>query len=315
MGEGNGEAIIIGSRASRLALWQANWVRERLAAIGHAARIVEIHTAGDRVRDRPLAALGGRGVFVREIEESLVAGRIDLAVHSLKDLPTEQPEALTIGCVPPREDPRDLLAAPGSPALARLPSGAVVGTGSPRRACQILRLRPDLEIRDIRGNVDTRIAKLGRGDYDAVILACAGVKRIGAEVEGSILEFDQMLPAPGQGALALEVRADDERMAATIAPMNDAATAASVTAERALLSGLGGGCQAPIAGIGTVEGDVLTLRGLVADPLGKNMLIDSCSGPAADPAGIGVRLARMLLDRGAAALLDLPGADGPAGQS
>jgi hydroxymethylbilane synthase len=267
------------------------------------------------VRDRPLAALGGRGVFVREIEESLTAGKIDLAVHSLKDLPTEQPGALTIACVPEREDPRDLLAAIGSPTLADLPSGAVVGTGSPRRACQLLRLRPDLQIRDIRGNVDTRIAKLQRGDYGAVVLARAGVKRIGAEVEGAILEFDQMLPAPGQGALALEVRADDERTAARIAPLNHAPTAASVTAERALLSGLGGGCQAPIAGIGTVDGDLLTLRGLVADPLGVTILIDSCSGPAADPAAIGAQLARMLLDRGAAALLDLPGADTPPGAS
>jgi hydroxymethylbilane synthase len=315
MAEGNGETIIIGSRASRLALWQANWVRDRLAAIGHAARIVEISTSGDRVCDRPLAALGGRGVFVREIEESLSAGKIDLAVHSLKDLPTEQPEALTIACVPEREDPHDLLAAPGAPALTDLPSGAVVGTGSPRRACQILRLRGDLQIRDIRGNVDTRIAKLQRGEYGAVILARAGVKRIGAEVDGSILEFDQMLPAPGQGALALEVRADDERTAARIAPLNHAATAASVTAERTLLSGLGGGCQAPIAGIGTVDGDLLTLRGLVADPLGKTILIDSCSGPAGDPAAIGAQLARMLLDRGAAALLDRPGADTPPGPS
>jgi hydroxymethylbilane synthase len=313
MAEGNGETIIIGSRASRLALWQANWVRDRLADIGHEARIVEISTSGDRVRDRPLAALGGRGVFVREIEESLTAGTIDLAVHSLKDLPTEQPEALAITCVPEREDPRDLLAAPGAPALSDLPSGAVVGTGSPRRACQILRLRPDLQIRDIRGNVDTRIAKLQKGDYGAVILARAGVKRIGAEVEGSILEFDQMLPAPGQGALALEVRADDARIAARIAPLNHAATAAAVTAERALLSGLGGGCQAPIAGIGTVDGDVLTLRGLVADPLGKTILTDSCSGPVADPAAIGAQLARALLERGAAALLDLP--DTPAGPS
>lgn len=313
MAERKGETIIIGSRASRLALWQANWVRDRLAAIGHEARIVEISTSGDRVRDRPLAALGGRGVFVREIEEALKAGAIDLAVHSLKDLPTEQPEALAITCVPEREDPRDLLAAPGAPALSDLPSGAIVGTGSPRRACQLLRQRPDLRIRDIRGNVDTRIAKLRRGDYGAVILARAGVRRIGAEVEGAILEFDQMLPAPGQGALALEVRADDARTAARIAPLNHADTAAAVSAERTLLSGLGGGCQAPIAGIGLVDGATLTLRGLVADPLGKTILSDSCSGPVVDPAAIGARLARTLLERGAAALLDLP--DPPAGPS
>ena len=313
--EARGNPIIIGSRASRLALWQANWVRDRLAALGHAARIVEISTSGDRVRDRALAALGGRGVFVREIEESLMVGTIDLAVHSLKDLPTRQPDALSIACVPEREDPHDLLAAPGAPALLDLPTGAIVGTGSPRRACQLLRLRPDLQIRDIRGNVDTRIARLQRGDYDAVVLARAGVKRIGAQVEGSLLEFDQMLPAPGQGALALEVRGDDHLTASRIAPLNHPATAAAVTAERALLSGLGGGCQAPIAGIGTVDGGVLTLRGLVADPLGNTILTDGCSGRADDAAAIGAQLARLLLDRGAAALLDLPGAGTPPGSS
>jgi hydroxymethylbilane synthase len=315
MAEGQGRPIVIGSRASRLALWQASWVRDRLVALGHAARIVEIHTSGDRVRDRPLTELGGRGVFVREIEESLAGGAIDLAVHSLKDLPTEQPAGLHIACVPPREDPRDLLAAPGAPGLARLPPGASVGTGSPRRACQVLRVRPDLVIRDIRGNVDTRIAKLGRGEYDAVILARAGVARLGAEVEGTILEFDQMLPAPGQGALALEVRVDDGRTAAAVAPLHDPPTAASVGAERALLRGLGGGCQAPIAGIGAVADRVLTLRGLVADPLGREVLIDSCSGPADEAEAIGARLARRLLERGAGALLQRPAAGGSAGRS
>ncbi len=299
-------AMVIGSRASRLALWQANWVRERLEAAGHTIRIEEIRTSGDRDRTTPLAAFGGRGIFVREIEERLLAGSIDLAVHSLKDLPTSQPDGLTITCIPRREDPRDLLAATGAPGLSGLRQGAVVGTGSPRRACQILARRPDLRIRDLRGNVDTRIDRLKRGDYDAIVLAMAGVRRLGLQIDGTPLEFDEMLPAVGQGALALEVRAGEQLTAEALTPLHHAESAAAVTAERAVLRGLGGGCLAPIAAVGEVHGEQLTLRALVADPAGRSLLREERQGAAGDADAIGLELARRLLDRGAAEVLTRP---------
>ena len=298
-----GRTLVIGSRASRLALWQAGHIQERLRAVGREARIEMIHTSGDRITDRPLAAIGGQGVFVKEIEEALLAKRIDLAVHSLKDLPTQQPEGLVLACVPEREDPRDLLAAPGAPSLADLPAGAVLGTGSPRRACQILVLRPDLHIQDLRGNVDTRVAKLMRGEYGAILLACAGVRRLGLQVEGQVLALEQMLPAVGQGALAIETRADDAEARAVLAPVNHPPTAAAVAAERAFLLGLGGGCQAPIAAVGEVAGEGLSLRGLVGDPEGGRLLRGRRSGSAADPEAVGAALAESLLEQGAAALV------------
>ena len=292
--------LVVGSRASRLALWQANWVRDRLAAAGHETRLEIIHTSGDRLRDRPLQAIGGQGVFVKEIEDALLAGAVDVAVHSLKDLPTAQPAGLRIACVPRREDPRDLLAAPGAPALAGLREGAVVGTGSPRRACQIHALRPDLTIRDLRGNVETRLGRLARGDYDAIVLALAGVRRLGVAVEGAILEFDTMLPAVGQGALAIEVRADDGASASAVAPLHHPETAAAVAAERALLRGLGGGCQAPIAALGEIVAGRVRLRGLVGSPDGSRVLRDRAEGPIDDPEGVGAALAERLLKEGAA---------------
>ena len=184
--------LVIGSRGSRLALWQAEWARALMERAGRAARIEIVHTSGDRFLEQPLASMGGKGVFVKEIEEALLAGTIDLAAHSLKDLPTAQPDGLKIACVPLREDPRDVLLAPGAPGLAGLRPGAVVGTGSPRRACQIHALRSDLETRDLRGNVDTRLARLRRGDYDAILLARAGLSRLGIDVDGTVLDFDQM---------------------------------------------------------------------------------------------------------------------------
>jgi hydroxymethylbilane synthase len=271
-------------------------------------RIEIIHTSGDRLADRPLAAIGGQGVFVKEIEEALLAGTIDLAVHSLKDLPTRQPLGLTVACVPEREDPRDLLAAPGSPPLLTLRPGAVVGTGSPRRACQIRALRADLVIKDLRGNVDTRVAKLQRGEYDAVILACAGVRRLGLSVEGAVLDFDQMLPAVGQGALAIEARTDDRDTAAVVGPLHHPATAATVAAERAFLRGLGGGCQAPIAAIAEPHGDRILLRGLVGGPSGGRVLRGAREGPASEPEATGQALADDLLAQGAAHLMEGAGA-------
>jgi hydroxymethylbilane synthase len=288
-------------------------VRERLAAAGSPVRLEMIHTSGDRLAARSLADIGGKGVFVKEIEQALLDRRVDLAVHSLKDLPTEQPDGLTISCVPPREDPRDVLVPRGGGGLAGLRHGAAVGTGSPRRACQIRALRADLEIRDLRGNVDTRIEKLRRGDYDAIVLALAGLRRLGLAVDGTVLDLDQMLPAVGQGAMAVEIRSADQELAAILAPLHDDATARAVRAERALLRGLGGGCQAPIAAVGTLRGDRLELRAMVGDPQGRLLLRDRLEGPAADPEAAGERLARALLDRGAADLVRRSAAAPPEG--
>ncbi len=295
--------IVIGSRASRLALRQSTWVRDRLIAVGRQARIEVIQTSGDRDLDRSLASLGGKGVFVKEIEEALLGGAIDLAVHSLKDLPTSQPGGLTIACVPQREDVRDLLVAAGGPALADLRANAVVGTGSPRRACQLRAARPDLRISDLRGNLDTRLGKLARGDYDAIIVALAGVRRLGVEVDATILEIDQMMPAVGQGALALETRSKDREMADLLRPLHHPGTAAAVAAERAFLRGLGGGCQAPIAAWAELRGDRLVLQGLVGSAEGGRLLRGGGEGPAGDPESVGLSLARELLARGAAELV------------
>ncbi len=294
---------MIGSRGSRLALWQAEWLRRRLLDAGREARVEIIHTSGDRFLDRSLASMGGKGVFVREIEEALLAGSVDVAVHSLKDLPTSQPDGLTIACVPEREDPRDVLLAPGAPGPAGLRPGAVVGTGSPRRSCQMRALRPDVTIRDLRGNLDTRLSRLRTGDYDAILLARAGLLRLTLEIEGTVLDYDQMIPAVGQGALAIEIRADDRDLAEILRPHDHAPTAIAVAAERALLRGLGGGCQAPIAAFGEVAGERLLLRALVAGPGGEPLLKERREGEARDAEAIGLDAARVLLARGASALI------------
>lgn len=306
-------SLVIGSRGSRLALWQAEWVRARMERAGRAARIEIVHTSGDRFLEQPLASMGGKGVFVKEIEEALLAGTIDLAAHSLKDLPTAQPDGLRIACVPSREDPRDVLLAPGAPGLAGLRRGAVVGTGSPRRACQIHALRSDLETRDLRGNVDTRLARLRHGDYDAILLARAGLSRLGIDVDGTVLDFDQMVPAAGQGAMAIEIRADDREMEDLLGPHHHAPTAAAVAAERAFLRGLGGGCQAPIAAVGEVDGPHLVLRGLVAGPGGQPLLKERREGAVDEAESLGLALAEVLLARGAGAFLRVPTAPLPEG--
>ncbi len=299
-------SFVIGSRGSRLALWQAEWARARMEQAGRAARVEIIHTSGDRFLDQSLASMGGKGVFVKEIEEALLAGTIDLAVHSLKDLPTAQPDGLKIACVPLREDPRDVLLAPGAPGLKGLRGGAAVGTGSPRRACQIRALRPDLEIRDLRGNVDTRLAKLKRGDYDAILLARAGLNRLGIDVEGTVLDFETMVPAVGQGAMAIEIRSDDGEIEDLLKPHHHVPTAAAVTAERALLRGLGGGCQAPIAGVGEASGPRLVLRGLVAGPGGEPLLKERREGTVGEAESLGLAMAEVLLSRGAGDFLRAP---------
>jgi len=295
--------LVIGSRGSRLALWQAEWLRLRLLEAGRSARVEIIQTSGDRFLDRSLASMGGKGVFVKEIEEALHAGSVDVSVHSLKDLPTSQPDGLTIACVPEREDPRDVLLAPGAPGLAGLRPGAVVGTGSPRRSCQMRALRPDVTIKDLRGNLETRLRRLRTGDYDAILLASAGLRRLALEVEGTVLDYDQMIPAVGQGALAIEIRADDRDLAEILRPYDHAPTAIAVAAERALLRGLGGGCQAPIAAFGEVAGERLSLRALVAGPGGEPLLKERREGDARDAEAIGLDAARVLLARGASALV------------
>lgn len=301
---GEGSPLIIGSRGSKLALWQANWVKGWLEASGHVARIEQIRTSGDRQQDRSLAAIGGKGVFVKEIEEALLAGRIDLAVHSLKDLPTAQPDGLTIACIPKREDPHDLLVTRREAVgLEDLPRDAVIGTGSPRRACQIRARRADLKIKDLRGNVDTRLLKLERDEYTAIVLACAGVRRLRLAVAGTPLDFDCMLPAVGQGALAIETRVDDPVLPPILAPLHDDATARAVRAERAFLRGLGGGCQTPVGSIGVVEEGRLVLRGLVGDPDSGQILRDRLEGPKNDPERLGAELAGRLLAQGADALM------------
>ena len=300
---GAGRALVIGSRGSRLALWQAHWVRRRLEAAGRSVGIREIRTSGDRFVEQSLAVIGGQGLFVKEIEEALLARAIDVAVHSLKDLPTMQPPGLVVACVPEREEVRDLLLARGASTLRALPTGSIVGTGSPRRACQILNLRPDLAVRDLRGNVDTRVAKWQRGDYDAIILACAGVRRLELPVGGAPLDLDAMLPAVGQGALAIETRADDADAREVLAPTHHAGTAAAVAAERAFLRRLGGGCQAPIAAYARLEDGALRLRGLVAEPSGRRMVRGSASGPPGEAESIGAALAEEFLGRGARDLL------------
>jgi hydroxymethylbilane synthase len=305
---------VIGSRGSRLALWQADWLRRRLLDAGRDARVEIIHTSGDRFLDRSLASMGGKGVFVKEIEEALLAGSVDVSVHSLKDLPTSQPDGLTIACVPEREDPRDVLLAPGAPGPAGLRPGAVVGTGSPRRSCQMRALRPDVTIRDLRGNLDTRLARLRTGDYDAILLARAGLRRLTLEVEGTVLDYDQMIPAVGQGAMAIEIRDDDRDLAELLRPFDHAPTATAVAAERALLRGLGGGCQTPIAAFGEVAAGRLSLRALVAGPGGEPLLKERRDGDARDAEAIGHEAARVLLARGASDLIQgasAPLPDGP----
>jgi hydroxymethylbilane synthase len=291
----------IGTRGSKLALYQAGLVRDRLRAAHPelaaeaAIELVPIRTTGDRVQTRLLAEIGGKGLFTKEIEEALRDGRIDLAVHSLKDMETVLPAGLAIACVLPREDPRDALVAPGSANLAGLPEGARVGTASLRRRAQLLRARRDLAVVPIRGNVDTRLAKLEAGEVDALVLALSGLRRLGkAALAGEILAPEVMLPAVGQGALAVECRAGDERVEALLAPLHDIGTAACVTAERAMLAALDGSCRTPIAGLATLEGDRLTLDGLLLSPDGDAERSGQASGATADAEAIGTELGQRL---------------------
>ena len=300
----------LGTRRSALATTQSTWVADRLRALGHEVELVEITTEGDRDRTTPLATMGGTGVFVSALREALREGSVDLAVHSLKDLPTTPEDDLVVAAIPTREDPRDALVARDGLTLGELPAGSTVGTGSPRRRAQLEALGLGLELRELRGNVDTRLGKVSEGALDAVVLAHAGLRRLGrAEVVTEVLDPIQMLPAPGQGALAVEVRADDAATRDAVAALDDADTRACVVAERAVLAELEAGCSAPIGALAEIvlgdEGDELSLRAVVASIDGSGDVRRSAAGAPSDADAVGRALARLLLEDGAADLAPL----------
>lgn len=303
-GEKTGRSAVlrIGTRGSPLALAQAEEVKARLIAahpdLGEPAaiEIVVIKTTGDQVQDRPLAEIGGKGLFTKEIEEALLDHSIDLAVHSMKDVPTILPDGLEIACLLPREDPRDVLISAGGQRLADLPVGAVVGTASLRRQAQLKAQRPDLKIVPLRGNVGTRIAKIARGDATATLLALAGLKRLGkADVATEILSIDQMLPAVAQGAIGIECRSTDQAIQDRLTPLHHLATAICVAAERACLTRLEGSCRTPIAAYADLSGDRLHLRSLLATEDGRQMLRDDRHGLATQAVQLGTAAADSLL--------------------
>ena len=302
--------LIIGSRGSRLALWQAEQAKARLMAFNpdFEIQIDVIKTTGD-VKPDPLSVIGGKGVFTKELEEALLDKRIDIAVHSLKDLPTILPEQLSISAICEREDPRDaLVLRTGSTAdsLRDLPAGSVVGTSSQRRLAQLKALRSDLLVKDLRGNVDTRVRKLDEGQYDALILASAGLIRLGLQDRiSAAIKTTEMLPAVGQGAIAIEIRVDDEVATEATSKLNHRETELACRAERAFLRGLGGGCQFPIAAHATIGGNTLQIQGLVAKPDGSQILHGTLSGASEEGDLIGAALAARLIEQGADSLLSL----------
>ena len=303
----NNQILRIATRKSQLALWQADYVAAMLrqAHPGLEIELVKMTTQGDKILDTPLAKVGGKGLFVKELEQGLLNGDADIAVHSMKDVPVELPEGLHLPVICPREDPRDAFVSNTYPALAALPEAARVGTSSLRRQCQIRAVRPDLEILDLRGNVNTRLQKLDDGHYDAIILAAAGLKRLGFEARiRESLSPEVSLPAIGQGAVGIECRAEDPRINELIAPLHDRLTAQRVTAERAMNARLQGGCQVPIAGFAVIEHGVLLLRGLVGEPDGSQIVQGEIAGPPENAQELGEVLADDLLSRGADRILE-----------
>jgi hydroxymethylbilane synthase len=298
--------LVIGTRGSALARWQAAHVGSALVA-AHPGLEIEEHilvTEGDRKQTGPVIELGGKGVWVKEIEDALLAGTIDLAVHSLKDVPAELAPGLALVAIPERADPRDALVSRAGARLADLPAGSRVGTSSLRRVCQVLALRADLKVELLRGNVDTRLRKIAEGTVDAGVLACAGLDRLGfADRITERLTEDQMLPAIGQGALALEARAADERVRALTRALAHPQAEVTVAAERALLAGLGVGCRTPVAGHAVVRDGRVILRGLVGRPDASEMIREEVAGPPAEATALGTELARRLLARGADRIL------------
>jgi len=300
------QRVVIGTRGSALARWQADHVTAELARLAPGLEITQqiIVTEGDRFQTGPVIERGGKGVWVKEIEAALLAGTIDLAVHSLKDVPGELAEGLALAAIPPRADPRDVLISRDGHALRALPPGSRVGTSSLRRVCLLRAVRSDLRIELLRGNVDTRLRKVAEGVVDAAVLAAAGLDRLGfsARITERLSTHD-MLPAIGQGALAIETRADDAAVRALCRRLADPAAEATVAAERALLLGLGAGCRTPVAGHATIEGGMLRLRGLVGRPDASEILRDEENGAVDAAAEIGARLAKRLIERGAGRIL------------
>lgn len=298
--------IIVGSRRSRLALTQTNQVIDQLKALspGTEFEVKEIVTKGDRILDVTLSKVGGKGLFVKEIEQAMFDGEIDMAVHSMKDMPAVLPEGLVIGAVPEREDHRDAYIANGHIPFRELPAGSVIGTSSLRRGAQLLAARPDLEIKWIRGNIDTRLKKLQNEEYDAIILAAAGLARMGwsNEIITAFLDEELSVPAVGQGALAIECRGDDEELLALLKRFTCERTKRTVSAERAFLNAVDGGCQVPVAGFGVIEGEEVTLTALVASPDGQTILKETVSGKDAEQ--VGLEAANRLKSRGAAELIE-----------
>ncbi len=297
----------IATRGSQLALWQANYIKACLEKQypGIVVELMLIKTKGDIILDVPLAKVGGKGLFVKEIEEALLDNRADIAVHSMKDVPMELPEGLVLGCIPEREMPNDALLSVHYATLEDLPQGAHVGTSSLRRQAQLLALRPDLRISSLRGNVDTRLRKLMEGQYDAIMLAGAGLKRLGLQAPHMFsMEVEKFLPAVGQGSLGIECRSDRPDVLEALQFLEHTSTRVCVTAERAFLAGLEGGCQVPIAGHAILNADnTFTLKGLVSHVDGTNILCESITAPAEDAAKAGKELAAALLDKGAAEIL------------
>jgi hydroxymethylbilane synthase len=298
--------IIIGTRGSALALSQAEWVAAELRRhhAGLDVRLERIMAPADATPDVPIALLGTKGLFTKTLEDALLDGRIDVAVHSLKDLASVSPPGLSLAAIPRREDPREALVSTFPGGLDALPSRARVGTGAPRRRAQLLRLRPDLQILDVRGNVDTRLRKLHEGQYDALVLAAAGLHRLGRrDAITAYLEPAVMLPAGGQGALGIQVRADDAHVHDLVAPLTDRATTLCCTAERRLQEALEGGCRVPVGTLALLDGDTLILDAMVASEDGTLLVREGLTGPAGDPRAVGERLAERLLAQGAAEIL------------
>jgi hydroxymethylbilane synthase len=300
--------IKIGTRGSKLALTQANLVADRLTKIdpGITTEICVIKTSGDIMQDVSLTKIGGKGVFVKEIEDALHSSAVDLAVHSMKDVPTETPAGLTFAAIMKREDVRDVLVSKDNRKMEFMPRGARIGTGSMRRASQLLAILPDLDIVPLRGNLETRLKKIETENLQGVILAAAGMKRLGLiEKISQYLPIETMLPAVGQGALGLEIRESDDNLSAILSKLNYAPTAAEITAERSFLRHLGGGCLMPIAAFGKLEGDLLTLEGLVAAPNGDSIIRDKVRGVIAEAAELGKILAEIILGKGGKELLKM----------
>jgi hydroxymethylbilane synthase len=300
------KTIRIATRESRLAMWQAEHVAAELCRHHPdlTVELVPMTTKGDQILDTTLAKIGGKGLFIKELESAMLEGRADIAVHSMKDVPAEMPEGFGIVAVLEREDPRDALVSADYMRIEDIPAGSVVGTSSLRRQAQLQHARPDLEVEPVRGNVETRLRKLDHGHFSAILLAAAGLKRLGlAERIAGFLPYEVSLPAVGQGAVGIEALQDDAAVAELVAPLEHADTRRCVDAERAFAGGLGASCESPVAGFAVIDGDELHLRGLVATRDGASVLHGERRGPAADAAAIGAALARDLFERGAAALL------------